>query len=222
MLTTIDKGDAVALAEEETRTEMTDAVRILLYAAAALVITGVATALRVLGTFREQGVAWSIPVDEMVVSATVDSGAASVEGVAQTVLVFADDLDSATLLAIAGSITLWAAAALVLILGAAVIAGNFLRARFFVKGNALALSFIAWTLCIAPLVIVVLEVTARNGVMASVGLGTGEPLHPIEFWSTTPLLLAGITVGLIARGLRRGVSLAREKERLQKETEGLV
>lgn len=63
-----------------TRSETADAITVILYAAAALVTVAFATILRVAGTFRETGIAWTVPIDQQPISATTDSGAISIEG----------------------------------------------------------------------------------------------------------------------------------------------
>lgn len=67
-----------------------------------------------------------------------------------------------------------------------------------------------------------LETMGRNGVTAALGLGDGEPVHPIEFWAIAPIFATGVTVGLIAVAFRRGIRLQQEMVVLEKETEGLV
>lgn len=205
-----------------TRSETADAITVILYAAAALVTMAFATSLRVAGTFRDSGIAWSIPIDEQPISATTDSGAISVEGIAQDAMVFATDVNTVSVAAIIAAIGLWALAALLVIGSVTLVAWNFLRGRFFVRGNARAFDVIGWTLVAAPILIVMLETMGRNGVTAALGIGDGEPVHPIEFWSVAPIFATGVTVGLIAVAFRRGIRLQHEKLALEKETEGLV
>ncbi|MCB8045700.1 hypothetical protein JM654_20845 [Microbacterium oxydans] len=181
-----------------------------------------ATILRVAGTFRDSGIAWSIPIDEQLISATTDSGAISVEGIAQDAMVFATGVNTVSVGAIIAAITLWALAALLVIGSVTLVAWNFLRGRFFVRGNARAFDVIGWTLVVAPILIVMFETMGRNGVTSALGLGEGEPAHPIEFWSVAPIFATGVTVGLIAVAFRRGIRLQNEKLALEKETEGLV
>jgi hypothetical protein len=205
-----------------TRSERADAITVILYAAAALVIVGVATALRVLDTFREGGIAWSIPIDETPVEATADAGTVPVEGVAQQVLVLAADANAVSTAAIVAAIALWALAALAIIGAVMIVAWNFLRGRFFVRGNARAFDVIGWTLVLAPITIVMLETMGRNGVTAALGMGAGEPVHPIEFWSIAPIFATGVTVGLIAVAFRRGVRVQQERDALRRENETLA
>ncbi|MFB4354077.1 hypothetical protein RAC69_13080 [Microbacterium sp. LS_15] len=205
-----------------TRSERADAITVILYAAAALVIAGVATALRVLDTFREGGIAWSIPIDEQPISATTDSGEIAVDGIAQTAMVVAADVNAVSVAAIVAAIALWTVAAAAIIGAVTLVAWNFLRGRFFVRGNARAFDVIGWTLVLAPVTIVMLETMGRNGVTAALGMGAGEPVHPIEFWSIAPIFATGVTVGLIAVAFRRGVRVQQERDALQRETEGLV
>lgn len=205
-----------------TRSEKADAITVILYGVAALVVVGIATAMRIVQTFRDGGIAWSIPIDEQPISATSDSGAIAVDGIAQQALVLATDVNPVSVSAIVGAIALSALAALVIIAAVMVVAANFLGGRFFVRANARAFDAIGWTLAITPFVVVILETMGRNGVTAALGLGDGEPTHPIEFWTILPIFAVGVSVGLIAVAFRRGIRLQNEKTELQKETEGLV
>ncbi|AVL98236.1 MULTISPECIES: hypothetical protein [Microbacterium] len=210
------------MAATTTRSERADAITVILYAAAALVTVGIATVLRVGSTFRDDGIAWSLPIDEQPISATTDSGQISIEGIAQEAMVFATGVNGVSIAAIVAAIALWALAAVAVIGAVTLVAWNFLRGRFFVAGNARAFDVIGWTLVLAPMAIVMLETMGRNGVTAALGLGDGEPVHPIEFWAIAPIFATGVTVGLIAVAFRRGIRLQQEKVVLEKETEGLV
>ncbi|MEV8172689.1 hypothetical protein [Microbacterium sp. NPDC077486] len=210
------------MATTTTRSERADAITVILYAVAALVTVGIATVLRVGSTFRDDGIAWTLPIDEQPISATTDSGQISIEGIAQEAMVFATGVNSVSIAAIVAAIALWALAAVAVIGAVTLVAWNFLRGRFFVPGNARAFDVIGWTLVLAPMAIVMLETMGRNGVTAALGLGDGEPVHPIEFWAIAPIFATGVTVGLIAVAFRRGIRLQQEKVVLEKETEGLV
>lgn len=205
-----------------TRSETADAITVILYAAAALVTVAFATILRVASTFRETGIAWTIPIDQQPISATTDSGAISIEGFADEAMVIASGVDTMSAVAIIAAIALWALAALLVIASVTLVAWNFLRGRFFVRANVRAFNVIGWTLVGAPILIVILETMGRNGVTAALGLGEGEPVHPIEFWTIAPFFATGVTVGLVAVAFRRGIRLQHEKAALEKETEGLV
>lgn len=205
-----------------TRSETADAITVILYAAAALVTVAFATILRVASTFRETGIAWTIPIDQQPISATTDSGAISIEGYADEAMIIANDVNAVSVAAIITAITLWALAAALVIASVTLVAWNFLRGRFFVRGNVWAFNAIGWTLVGAPILIVMLETMGRNGVTAALGLGDGEPVHPLEFWTIAPFFATGVTVGLIAVAFRRGIRLQQEKAALEKETEGLV
>lgn len=205
-----------------TRSETADAITVILYAAAALVTVAFATILRVAGTFRETGIAWTVPIDQQPISATTDSGAISIEGFADEAMVIADGVNAASVTAIVAAIALWALAAVAVIAAVTLVAWNFLRGRFFVRPNARAFDVIGWTLVGAPILIVMLETMGRNGVTSALGIGDGEPVHPIEFWSVAPIFATGVTVGLIAVAFRRGIRLQNEKLALEKDTEGLV
>lgn len=204
------------------RSETADAVTVIFYAVASVVIIGIATWLRVLTTFREDGIAWTIPIDAMPVEATGDSGAVSVSGIAEEVVVYASGVNAVSIAAIVASIALWALSALLIIGSVILLAGNFLRGRFFVDANVRALVATGWTLVIAPIAIVLFDTMGRNGVLSAIGVGPGEPAHPLEFWSILPIFGIGMAVGLIAVAFRRGIRTQRENESLQKETEGLV
>lgn len=205
-----------------TRSEQADAITVILYAAAALVTVGIATALRVAGTFRETGIAWTIPIDQQPITASTDSGAISVEGFADQAMIIASGVDTTSVVAIIAAITLWALAAVVVIAAVTLVAWNFLRGRFFVRANVWAFNAIGWTLVGAPILVVMLETMGRNGVTAALGIGDGEPVHPLEFWTIAPFFATGVTVGLIAVAFRRGIRLQHEKAALEKDTEGLV
>ncbi|MCV0334105.1 hypothetical protein [Microbacterium sp.] len=205
-----------------TRSEKADAITVILYAAAALVTVGLATVLRVGSTFRETGIAWTVPIDQQPISATTDSGAISIEGFADEALIIASEVNTVSVVAIIAAITLWSLAAVAVIAAVTLVAWNFLRGRFFVPPNARAFDVIGWTLVGAPILIVMLETMGRNGVTSALGIGDGEPVHPIEFWSVAPIFATGVTVGLIAVAFRRGIRLQNEKLALEKETEGLV
>ncbi|MFB7250043.1 hypothetical protein [Microbacterium sp. NPDC056234] len=200
---------------EPTRSERADAFTVLLYGLGAAVVVGIGTWLRGAAVFRDDGIAWVIPIDEQPIDATAESGAIAVEGIAQEALIFATDMSAGAVAAIIGSIALWALTALVVISAVMLVAFNFLRGRVFVPGNAWAFTIMGWVLSLAPLVIVALDNVARNGVLAAAGFGEGETVHPIEFWAAIPVVAGGIAVGLISVAFRRGI-------RLQKETEGLV
>lgn len=200
---------------DATRSERTDAFTVLLYGLGAAIVVGIGTWLRADAVFRDDGVAWTIPIDEQPIAATIDSGDVAVEGIAREATILASDVSAGAVAAIVGGIALWALTALVVIGAVMLVASNFLRGRVFVRGNALAFTIMGWMLSIAPLVIVGLDNVARNGVLAAAGVGEGETVHPIEFWAAIPVVAGGIAVGLIAVAFRRGI-------RLQKETEGLV
>lgn len=205
-----------------TRSERADAITVILYAATALVVVGVTTVFRVLDTFRADGIAWTIPIDELPIDATADSGAVTVEGIAQHAMVLATDVNAVSVSAIIAAIALWALAAAAIVAAVTLVAWNFLRGRFFVRGNARAFDVIGWTLVLAPITIVMLETMGRNGVTAALGMGAGEPVHPIEFWSIAPIFAVGVTVGLIAVAFRRGVRVQQERDALQRENETLA
>ena len=205
-----------------TRSEKADAITVILYAAAALVTVVFATIRGVARPYGVLGSAWTIPIDQQPISATTDSGAISIEGFADEALIIASDVDTASIVAIVAAIVLWVLASVMVIAGVTLVAWNFLRGRFFVRPNVWAFNAIGWTLVGAPILIVMLETMGRNGVTAALGLGDGEPVHPLEFWTIAPFFAIGVTVGLIAVAFRRGIRLQNEKDALEKETDGLV
>nr|WP_314840765.1 hypothetical protein [uncultured Microbacterium sp.] len=209
-------------ASTSTRPERTDAVTVIFYAIASIVIVGVATWLRVVQTFRADGIAWVVPIDEMPIEGTADSGGTAIRGIAQEVLIVAPDVNAVSIAAIVAAIAVWALSALLIIGCVLTLAANFLRARFFVAANVRALVATGWTLVAAPVVILLLETMGRNGVLSAVGIGAGEPTHPAEFWAILPVFGIGIAVGLIAVAFRRGIRTQQENATLKKDTEGLV
>jgi hypothetical protein len=169
---------------EATRSERVDAFTVIAYGVGAAIVVAIGTWMRVLQVFRDDGIAWVIPIDHQPIAAII------------------------------GSIGLWALTALVVIGAVLIVASNFLRSRFFVGANVRAFTTIGWTLSIGPLLILGLKNVAQNGVLAAAGWGEGESLHPIEFWAVLPVLAAGIAVGLIATAFRRSIRLQSDTEGL--------
>lgn len=198
-----------------TRSETADAVTVILFGVVAAVIVGILTVFRAMSTFRDDGIAWMIPIDQQPVSATVGSGASNIEGIATDVMVFAPDVSGVAVSAIVASIALTTLAALLVIACVMFVAWSFLRGRFFAAGTARAFDVIGWALAVSPFVIVMLENIGRNGVVAALDIAGSEPVHPVEFWAVMPIFAIGVAVGLVAVAFRRGI-------RLQRETEGLV
>lgn len=198
-----------------TRSESADALTVILYGIAAAVVVGVATTLRVLDTFRDGGIAWTIEIVEQQIRATAGSGAVAVNGIAREAMVVATGVNAVSTAAIIGAIVLWAVAALLVIGGVMFVAWSFLRGRFFLRGNARAFDVIGWTLVAAPLLIVMLEQMGLNGILVAIGLGDADPVHPLDLWPIVPVFAIGVASGLIAAAFRRGI-------RLQRDTEGLV
>lgn len=94
-------------------------------------------------------------------------------------MIFATDVNAVSVAAIITAIVLWALAAVIVIAAVTLVAWNFLRGRFFVRGNVRSFNAIGWTLVGAPILIVILETMGRNGVTAALGLGEGSPcIHP--------------------------------------------
>lgn len=190
-----------------------DPISVLLYGAAALAIVAIATITRIVETFRPDGIAWVIPIDEQTITAV--TGPSTVDATAQEALIVASGVALPAMAAIVAAIAAWAAAAMIVIGCVLFVAWAFLRGRFFAPGSARALDIIGWTLIATPIVILLLERVGQNGVLAAAGAGEGEPVHPIEFLTILPIAAIGLAVGLIAHAFRRGA-------RLQRETAGLV
>ncbi len=205
-----------------TRSETADAITVFLYAAAALVTVAFATIMRVARTFRETG----SPGDPVRPAADLGDdrlGRHLDRGVRRR----GDDhrerrghrVDRRSIVA---AIALWALAALLVIASVTLVAWNFCAAGSSSAANVWAFNAIGWTLVAAPILIVMLETMGRNGVTSAHGLGDGEPVHLVEFWTIAPFFATGVTVGLVAVAFRRGIRLQHEKIALEKETEGLV
>ena len=198
-----------------TRSERADALTVLAFAVAALIVVAFSTALRAAGIFRDDGIAWSVPIDDQPIEATADSGAIALSGIAQHAVVFAKDVNALSVAAIIAALALSAVAAVAVIAAVALVAWNFLRGRIFVRANVGALNVIGWVLVLAPLAITFLEQIGLNGVLAALDLsGYGSGAF-VDLGVIVPLFATGVAVGLVAVAFRRGV-------RLQKETEGLI
>ncbi|MEI3848901.1 MULTISPECIES: hypothetical protein [Microbacterium] len=198
-----------------SRSERADAVTVLLLGAAAVVVIAWLTTARILTTFRSDGIAWTLPIDQQPIEATIDAGATDLHGYATQALVIAPGVDAMATAAIVASIVVGTLTALTITAGVMWIAWSFLRGRVFAPATARAFDLIGWTLVVGTLVALGLDTVGRNGVTSALGAGPGEPLHPAELWLWAPVCATGIAVGLLGRAFRRGV-------RLQKDTEGLV
>lgn len=196
------------------RSETADVVTVILFGIGAAVTVVIMTVLRILDIFRPVGIAWTVPIDDMVIDATMNSGSTSMEGIAGEVTVIVSEVDTVAAAAIIASIATWALAALLIIGCVTHVARSFLQSRFFVRSTARAFDIIGWTLVLGAVLVLLLDNVGRNGVLAALDI-TGEPLHFIEFAAFAPVWAIGVATGLIAMGFRRGI-------RLQRETEGLV
>ena len=201
--------------DSSTRSERADALTVIFLAAAAFVAVLLATYLRVTGTFRDGGIAWTISIDEQPISATADSGTTAVEGIVKQAMIFASNVDTVSIAAIIAAITLWALAATAVIGAVALVAWNFLRGRVFVQSNLHAFNVAGWTLTLGPVTNLLFEHMGANGVTAALGINEVTPELSIQFWSIMPIFATGVAAGLLSIPFRRGI-------RLQRETEGLV
>lgn len=197
------------------RSETADLATVIILGSLAALVVAFAIVMRLLSTFRDAGIAWTVAVDQLPVDATVNSGAQSVNGYASELLVVSANVETMTGVFGAASIVLWGVAALIVIGMVIFVAWSFLRGRFFVRSTARAFDVIGWTLVIGGFTVLGLETMTRNGVLGALGGGVGEPLHPLDFWAFSPIWAIGVAVGLLGVAFRRGI-------RLQKETEGLV
>lgn len=199
----------------QQRSDAADAVTVLLLGAGAVVGVALLTALRFLDVFREDGIAWTIDVDDVPTEATLGSGAATVGGIAENLLVIAPGVGGWAQTAIVASILLWALAVLTVISAVMFVAWRSLRGRLFAPATARAFDVIGWTIVGGALLVLVLENIGRNGVLDAIGASGAEPLHPLEFWAYAPAWIIGTAVGIVAVAFRRGI-------RLQRDTDGLV
>lgn len=197
------------------RSDAADAITVLLLGIGAAVTVVLTVTARFLDVFRDAGVAWRIDIDDEPFSASVGSGTGYVDGIVQTALVIAPEVDGGTAAALAGSVVAWGITCLAVIAAVMYVARSFLRGRFFVPATARAFDVIGWALVGGGFVVLVLENIGRNGILTALGVDEVEPLHFLDFWQWAPVWAVGVTVGLIAVAFRRGV-------RLQRDTEGLV
>lgn len=198
-----------------TRSERADAVTVLIIGLLAIVIIAWTITIRTLQTFREDGIAWILPIDQQPIDATVGSGTGSVHGYATEALVIASDVNLVSAVAIILSIAVRAVAAFLVVGGGLWIARSFLRGRFFAPGTVRALGVISWTLALAPAVVLLLDTMGRNGVLAALHADASASAQVTVAWESLPVVATGIALGLVTIAFRRGA-------RLQKDTEGLV
>lgn len=190
------------------RSATADFVTVILFAIAAGIGTIITTTLRLFDTFRPDGFAWRLHIDELPVDTSF--GAALTD----SVLVVSPDVNAVSMASGAVSGIIAGLAALTVTAAVAFVAWRFLRGGFFVTATARAFDVIGWTLLIGGVGVMSFDTLARNGVLAAVGI-EGEPIHPTEFAAFAPVWAIAVAVGLLGHAFRRGI-------RLQKETEGLV
>lgn len=198
-----------------TRSERADATTVLIIGTLVLAAAVAAVVLRAAQTFRPEGIAWILPIDQQPIEATVGSGSSAVHGYATQALVIVSGLSPLGTGAIVLSHVVWAAVALLVIGSSLFIAWSFLRGRFFARGTVRALAAISWALAIGAGAVHVLDGFARNSIVAALNPDRGTIYDAPDTWSWLPVFAVGVALGLITTAFRRGI-------RLQKETEGLV
>jgi hypothetical protein len=179
--------------------------------AIAVIVTAI---FRAVGTFRADGVAWTLNVDDAPAEATIGSGAVTVTGVVEQLMVIVHDLNAVSSIAIGASIAAWACTALIVIASVMFVAWSFLRGRFFVSATARAFGVIGWSIVLGTGVVMSLDTLGGNGVLAAVGAGDLGQVRPTELWAYAPAFAIGVSVGIVAVAFRRGVRLQRETDLL--------
>lgn len=202
-----------ALARTE-RSQTADFVTVIVMGALAAVVIASTVTGRLLAMFRDAGFAWSVPIDQMPVDATVGSGAASVEGIASEVLVMVPDIDPMTAAFGAASAVLWGVTALVVVTVAIFLARSFMKGRFFHRSTARAFDIAGWAIVIGGLIVIACEGQTLSNVLSAVG-ADGRAVPKFDFWAFAPVWAVGVSMGLLGIAFRRGI-------RLQEDAEGLV
>lgn len=198
-----------------TRSERADATAVLIVGTLVLAAAVAVVVLRATQTFRPDGIAWVLPIDQQPIDATVGSGSSAVHGYATQALVIVPGLSPVGTGAIVLSHVVWAAAAVLVIGSSLFIAWSFLRGRFFAPGTVRALAMISWALAIGAGAVHLLDGFGRNSIVAALNPDRGPVYDTPDTWSWLPVFAVGVALGLITTAFRRGM-------RLQKETEGLV
>jgi len=197
-----------------TRSETADAVTVIVIGVLAAVVVIVATVLRATDVFRPDGIAWTFAVDQAPVAATLDSGAASVDGLITQALVIAPGVNAVSVTAIALSIAAGAIAALLVIAAVVFVAFSLLRGRIFVPATARAFDVIGWSIVLGAAAVLFFDTLGRNGVLAAIGAENVGADFGTQFWTFAPAWAAGVSVGIVARAFRRGTRLQRETDLL--------
>ncbi|GAA5201732.1 hypothetical protein [Microbacterium jejuense] len=197
-----------------TRSETADAVTVIVVGALAAVVVVVAAVLRAFVTFRPDGIAWRLSVDEAPVSATLDSDVAGVEGFITQVAVIASGVNAVSITAIVLSIVLGTLAALLVITAVMLVAFSFLRGRIFVPATARAFDVIGWAIVLGAAGVMFFDALGRNGVLAALGAEDVGADLGAQFWTFAPAWAAGVSIGIVGRAFRRGVRLQRETDLL--------
>lgn len=197
------------------RSERLDALNVLFCGVCVAVLACILIGLRAASTFRPDGIAWTVEIDEQPINATVDSGAASVDGIVSSVTVVAPNVNGGSVAAIIGSFALVTLAVLLVIACVMRIAWSFLRGRFFNTVTARCFTTAGSTIVFAPGLFLALDLAGRSGILQALDLAGAEPVRPSASWETLPYIAVGVSVILIGTAFERAV-------RLQRETEGLV
>jgi hypothetical protein len=197
-----------------SRSETADAITVIIIGVLGAVAVIVTAIFRAVGTFRPDGVAWTLNVDDTPAEATVGSGAVTVRGYVEQLMVIVPDLNAVSSFAIGASIAVWACTALIVIASVMFVAWSFLRGRFFVSATARAFGVIGWSIVLGTGVVMALDTLGGNGVLAAVGAGDLGQVRPTELWAYAPAFAIGVSVGIVAVAFRRGVRLQRETDLL--------
>ncbi len=161
--------------ERTTKKERNDILSTLLVGGILAVVVVVAAVIRWLETFTLDGTSVSVPF------AGVPAEIAPLEGLASTVVgvtradVVAQEVNAVSLISLALSVLIGAAASLAVIALFGALALQFLRGRFFDPLNPRLLDAAGWTLMGGSLTVYVLDTFGRNGVLAAAGLAEFSP-----------------------------------------------
>ena len=195
--------------------ERTDIVWMVIAGGIAMVAIAAEGSARFARTFTPAGIAWSFPIEETEVAAAITADGEPVSGAATALTVHVTDVNVVSAVSIGASLVLQVLIALAIIGLVLSLGAVFLRGRFFVPATARLIDAIALVLAFGTIVVLGLDTFGRNGVLAALGQGEGEPLHPATFWSYAPVWFAALAIGVLGVAFRRGL-------RLQRDTEGLV
>ncbi|GAA1733702.1 hypothetical protein [Microbacterium paludicola] len=197
------------------RSSAADGFTVILWGAAAAVLTVISAIADFASTFTPDGLALTMRVDPAAVSAVIESTAFAVAGTATEMTVVSADVNAVSTACAAASILITALARLIIVGAATHLAWSFLRGRFFSPAvtrdlYVIGIAVIAWGLGG-----ILFDRMAHNGMLTALGVEETEPLDPLEFWGITGYVFASVAIGLLALAFRRGFQL-------QRDTEGLL